>query len=158
MSLVLQLGNPSNWRDVYFQTTNAYRINESRYAPIPKIIVGSQLESQILAVYIYCSPPKPTWHFGGWLNQNVYTGLLVGGVPDAQNVQRQKIWLNRITVIKLEKLADSYSVSFDVPKWFESISIQLWEYIGPISDTTEVLIDELKTDILRLEGKIDAIN
>jgi len=122
-----------------------------------RINIPTQLESPILAVYISCTPAKPTWKFGAWLNQSVFTGLTVGGVVDAENVQRRKIWLNKITLIRLEKLATSYSISFEVPKWFESVFIRAWEYVGPIGDTTEVLIDELKQDVLRIEQKIDAI-
>lgn len=158
MSLILQLGNKENWSDIYFSTVNAYQISGDRYAPIPKIVVPVQLESHVLAVYISCNPPKPSWYFGGWLNQKVFTGLLVGGIPDAENVQRRKIWLNKITLIRLEKLSDFYSISFDVPKWFQSVSIQVWEYVGPIADSTEQLINDLKQDVLRIEGKVDDIS
>ncbi len=160
MSLILQLGNASNWESVYFSTQFAYQINTvpPRYAPIPKIVVPTQLESHILAVYVSCTPLKSSWHFAGWLSQKIFTGLTVGGTTDAESVQRRKIWLNKITLIRLEKLANSYSIAIEVPKWFQSVSIQVWEYIGPVSDSTEVLIEGLKTDIVRLESKIDAIN
>jgi hypothetical protein len=158
MSLILQLGSAANWEQVYFSTVNAFQINPERYAPIPKIVIPTQLESHILAVYVSCTPPKPSWYFAGWLNQKIFTGLTVGGTPDAENVQRRKIWLNKITLIRLEKLSDSYSITFDVPKWFQSVSIQVWEYIGPIADSTEVLINELKQDVLRIESKVDDIS
>lgn len=156
--MVLQLGSAANWSDVYFVTVSASQINAERYAPIPKINVPIQLESPILAVYISCTPPKPTWYFGGWLNQKIFTGLTVGGVTDAENVQRRKIWLNKISLIRLEQLSTSYSITFDVPKWFQSVSIQVWEYIGPIADSTEALISELKQDVLRIEAKVDDIS
>lgn len=157
MGIILELGNSANWNQVYSTTVAAFQIGNGRYAPIPKIVVPFQLESPILAVYISCEPNKPTWNFAGWLSQSVFTGLTVGGVTDAENVQRRKIWLNKITLVRLEKLANSYSINFVVPKWFESVSIQLWEYIGTVDDSTELLINELKQDVLRIEEKIDAM-
>jgi hypothetical protein len=158
MGLILQLGNAANWNQAFSSNVAAYQIGNGKYAPIPKIIIPTQLESSILAVHISCTPAKPTWKFAGWLNQSVFTGLTVGGVVDAENVQRRKIWLNKITLVRLEKLATSYSINFEVPNWFESVFIQAWEYVGPIGDTTEVLIKELKQDVLRIEQKVDDIS
>lgn len=155
---VYQFENPNNWNDVYFQTINAYQINSTRYAPIPRITVPVQLNSPVLAVYITCTPNNPNWYFAGFLGQKIFTGLTVGGSPDAENVQRRKLWLNKLTIIRLEKLTDAYSISLDVPKWFQSISVNLWEYTGDINDSTELLIEELTADIARIEQKIDALN
>jgi hypothetical protein len=158
MALILNLGNPDNWNQVYNTTVAALLIGNGRYAPIPKIAVPIQLESPILAVYISCSPNKPTWKFGAWLNQNIFTGLTIGGLTDAENVQRRKIWLNKISLARLDKLSENYAVSFDIPKWFESVSISLWEYTGIISDSTEELINEIRDNELpRIEQKIDDI-
>lgn len=157
MGLILQLGNEANWNQIYFGTTNAYQIAQGKYAPIPKITVPTQLESPILAVYISCLPDTPTWYFGGWLNQKIFTGLTVGGSPDAENVQRRKIWLNKITIIRLDRLSNNYSITFEIPKWFQSVSIQVWEYIGLYEDSTELLIEEMREDVLRIEQKVDDI-
>jgi hypothetical protein len=157
MGLILQLGNEANWNQIYFGTHLSYQISSTRFAPIPKITIPTQLESPILAVYISCLPDTPTWHFGGWLNQKIFTGLTVGGSPDAENVQRRKIWLNKITIIRLDRLSNNYSVTFEVPKWFQSVSIQVWEYIGLYEDSTELLIEEMREDVLRIEQKVDDI-
>jgi hypothetical protein len=155
--MVLQLGNSANWEQVYFSTVNAAQVNPQSHTPIPLIVVPVQLESPILAVYVSCTPPKPTWYFAGWLNQKVFTGLTVGGVTDAENVQRRKIWLNKITLIRLDKLSDSYSITFSVPKWFQSISLQVWEYTGPI-DNPDYALEKIVIDLQRIEGKIDDIS
>jgi hypothetical protein len=159
MGLILQLGNTANWSQVFSSTVAAYQIGNGKYAPIPKIVIPTQLESPILAVYISCNPNKPTWKFAGWLSQSVFTGLTIGGVTDAENVQRRKIWLNKITLVRLEKLANSYSIDFEVPKWFESVSIQVWEYTGTVEDSTEQLIREIReNELKRIEQKVDDIS
>jgi hypothetical protein len=156
MPLILDLANPVNWNQVYSTTVAAVFIGSDRYAPIPKITVPVLLESQVVACYVTCLPDKPTWRFAAWMNQNIQTGLTIGGLTDAENVQRRKIWLRKITLARLEKLSENYSISFDVPSWFQSVSLQVWEYTGVIEDSTEDLINQIRDNELpRLEQKID---
>ncbi len=147
---ILQLTNSTNWSLVYSQAFYAQQITATSYALIPKITVPLLLERHILAVHATSATAKDTWHFAGFLNQNVQLGLLVGGGPDAESVQRRKIWLNRITLLILPSFAPNYSISFNVPHWFKDISLSVWEYIGPEADSTEELIQ-------RVEFKVDQI-
>jgi hypothetical protein len=154
----LKLGNAENWNEIFYQSFNAQQSGQF-YAPIPKITVPAQLESNILAVYVTCVPAKPTWYFAGFLNQSVYTGLTVGDTPNAESAQRRKIWLNKITLIRLDRLADSYAVTFDVPKWFQSVTFHLWEYIGPNADSADIesQLEAVNAKLETIENKVDQL-
>lgn len=140
---VLQLSNSANWEDVYNESTTALSITSTRHAPISEITVPVLFERHIIAVYATSSTAKPTWHFAGFLNQKIRLGLIPGGLPDADAVQRRKIWLNRVTLLFFPKITSTYSVSFNIPKWFNTISLNIFEYRGIESDSTEDLIREL---------------
>lgn len=140
---VLQLSNAANWADVYNQSFTAQRINPTVFAPLPEIIVPVLFDRHIIAVYATSSSAKPSWYFAGFLNQKIRLGLIPGGSPDADAVQRRKIWLNRITLLFFPKITSTYAVSFNVPKWFDTVNLNIFEYQGTESDSTEDLIREL---------------
>jgi hypothetical protein len=140
---VLQLSNAANWQDVYNQSFTAQRINPTVFAPLPEIIVPVLFDRHIIAVYATSSSAKPNWYFAGFLNQKIRLGLIPGGSPDADAVQRRKIWLNRITLLFFPKITSTYAVSFNVPKWFDTVNLNIFEYQGTESDSTEDLIREL---------------
>ncbi|MDF5706550.1 MAG: hypothetical protein PUP90_02420 [Nostoc sp. S4] len=156
---VLQLGNSSNWESVYTSSVNAVVSADGQsYRPIPTITIPILLDKHIIAVSVTCSTAKPTWYFGGFINQKIALGILVGGLPDSEAVQKRKIWLNRITLIIFPKLTETYSLSLDVPKWFQDVSFSVFKYIGTESDTTEDLINQvINVDLPRIESKIDAL-
>ncbi|MDZ8056600.1 MAG: hypothetical protein RMX63_34855 [Aulosira sp. ZfuCHP01] len=156
---VLQLGNSANWEQLYSTSVNAVSIGAGYlFTPIPPITVPVLIESHIIAISITSANAKDTWHFGGLLSQKINLGITVGGLPDADGVQKHKLYLDRLTLLILPKLTSTYSVEVEPPKWFNQISVILWQYIGPESDTTEDLINEIKNvDLPRIEAKIDAL-
>lgn len=140
---VLQLSNAANWEDVYNQSFAAQPITPTVFAPLGEIIVPYLFERHIIAVHATSSSAKPSWYFAGFLNQKIQLGLIPGGSPDADAVQQRKIWLNRITLLFFPKITSTYAVSFNVPKWFDSVNLNIFEYQGVESDSTEDLIREL---------------
>ncbi|MBD2167125.1 hypothetical protein H6G04_22300 [Calothrix membranacea FACHB-236] len=156
---VLQLGNSANWQQLYSTSVNAVQLGGGlAFAPILPITVPVLVESHIIALYVQSANSRETWAFGGFLTQKINLGLTVGGLPETDGVQKYKLYLDRITLLIFPKLTSTYSVEIEVPKWFRQISVILWQYTGPESDTTEDLINEIKNvDLPRIEAKIDAI-
>ncbi|MEH1978020.1 MAG: hypothetical protein V7L27_01700 [Nostoc sp.] len=157
---VLQLGNSANW-DLFYSTTVQAVIssNGESYTPIPTITVPTLLESHIIATSVSCFSSKPTWYFGGFINQRINLGLTVGGLPDSDAVQKRRLYLNRLTLIIFPKLVDSYAVTFDVPKWFQDVTLTLFEYTGIERDSTDDLVNQIiNVDLPRIESKIDALS
>lgn len=156
MTARLQIGNSANWEQLYSQSFDAVNMGQGVFA-IPEITVPFRIENRYLAVSATSRSAKSSWYFAGFLNQKLQLGLLDGGVPDTNSLRRMKIWLNKITFITLPNFDTEYALTFNAAHWLEDISLIVWRYIGPEPDLTNNLIEALKTDILRIEQKIDAI-
>jgi len=152
----LALGNQNNWQSFYTSTTQAVFTSTTSYTPIPTVTIPVLLESHIIAVTVSCSNAKPTWNFGGYLNQRVNLGLIVGGLPDSDAVQKRKLWLNRLTLLIFPELTSTYAISFDVPKWFQDFTVTVFEYIGP-SSTTDDLINSLQQTVNAIQTKVNTL-
>lgn len=156
---VLQLGNSANWEQLYSTSVNAVSLGAgSAFAPIPKITVPVLISSHIIVVSVTSSAAKDSWYFGGLISQKINLGLTVGGLPDSDGVQKSKLYLNRLTLLIFPRLTSSYSVEFEIPKWFRQVSIILWQYIGQVEDSTELMLLSLQNDLSRIESKIDSIS
>lgn len=155
---VLQLGNSANWQQLFSISNNAVALGAgSAFAPIPPITVPVLIESHIIVVLVTCNSAKDTWYFGGLLSQKINLGLTVGGLPDSDGVQKHKLYLNRLTLLVFPRLTSTYTVEVEVPKWFRQVSLIVWQYIGPIDDSTEVILQSLQSNLARIESKIDAL-
>lgn len=159
MTRVLQLANVANWEQIYTYSASAVKINDRMYEPIPEIEVPLLIEKHVLAVYVNTSVPEGSvWYFGGFLNQKFQLGLTIGGVPDADELTRRKLSLNRIKLVVLPKITANYAISLSVPKWFKSVSLTVWQYIGDDYDSVEKLLTgEISLSLERIESKIDAL-
>ncbi len=155
----LQLSNADNWEQIYNISVSAVFITPTVPAKIPKITVPFLIDTHVLAIYITTSVPEGrNWNFAGYLNQEFNLGLTVGGTPEADELSIRKLFLNRIKLIIFPKITPTYSVSFDIPKWFTNVSITVWKYIGPDYDTVEnVLTQEIQPTLAQIESKIDAL-
>jgi hypothetical protein len=159
---VIDLSNSNNWLLVWEKLTIAQRVvidPEKQFHPIPSINMPVQLESHIFAVLIENQKARSSWRYAGRITQLIQTGIIgYGGSNDVEVAEFRKLWLNRVSLYIFPKVTNTFSLKFDVPRWFEEISITVWEYIGLKSDSTETLINSLKQDVLRLEAKVDDIS
>lgn len=159
MTRILQLGNADNWEQIYSTSVAAVTVTPKVHAPIPEITVPLLLDNHILAVYITTEIPEGSnWNFAGFLNQKFELGLTVGGIPEADELSRRKLWLNRIKLIMFPQLTSNYAISFDVPKWFKSINLTVWQYTGVDYDSVEQsLTEDIIPRLMSIESKIDAL-
>jgi len=153
--LVLQVGNSSNWDLAWSNTFTAARISGKSYYPIPDVNVPILFEHNVIAVLATSNSAKANWRFAGFLNQKVTTGIIVGGQPDAELVQSRRLFVNRISLLILPKLSNTFSVVLHVPYWFEDISYNIWRYIGSQADSTEDLINQLQATTSRIEDRLN---
>ncbi|OCQ98958.1 hypothetical protein BCD64_23250 [Nostoc sp. MBR 210] len=159
MGRILQLGNADNWQQIYNTSVAAVNVTPDTHVPIAEITVPFLIDTHVLAVYITTNIPEGRdWNFAGFLNQKFELGLTVGGVPEADELSRRKLWLNRIKLVIFPPLTSTYAISFDVPKWFKNVSLTVWEYIGADFDSTEqTLNQDIQPTLARIESKIDAL-
>jgi hypothetical protein len=148
MARILQLSNAANWTEIYSANFSAIEITPKLHEPIPEVNIPVQLESAILAVYVTTViPDGANWNFAGIINQRFQLGLTVGGTPEADSLARRKVWLNRIQLVIFPKLTTSYSCTFTFPDWFKTGTLTLWEYNGPDYESTDQLLQEIKSKV-----------
>jgi hypothetical protein len=150
---ILQLGNAQNWALLYSETLTATATIEGRgYIPIPARFIPVQVDHRILIVGTASNKGiRSTWNTGGWL-----TPLIAWGgnnnTLDA-DLGSWRIPLNKKRLVLLPDLAPNYKLRFNAPSWMQQISIEIYQYSGPETDSTEALITQLQTQLDRIEGQ-----
>lgn len=149
----LQLGNSSNWQTIHNAGVEGTQMPKEGggfiTVPIPEISIGVLLDVFILAVSVSTIVPDGSrWRFAGHLIQKVSTGIVFGGSQDASFNKRYALFLDKLNLIVVPKISTNYSVSVQVPRWFPSAYITIWQYTGVDYDS----------DLARIESKIDNLS
>lgn len=151
---ILSLNNSANWIDLWSDSYVSGPSVTQAIEPIPPVTVPFLIDSHIVAVYVESLTAKPTWYFGGLLDQQISIGLTVGGGVDANISAKGKLWLDSNTLFILPKLTPEYALRFIVPKWFTQVSFIVWTYVGPVGDSTEKLIKTLQLTANEINAKL----
>ena len=62
-----------------------------------------------------------------------------------------------LSIVTLLALSSTYSLVATIPSWHTEMSIDIWQYVGNVSDLNSA-ISELESNLLRIESKVDALN
>jgi hypothetical protein len=54
-----------------------------------------------------------------------------------------RVPLRTAGLLVLPEFVQAYRLRFDAPRWLKHINLEIWQYIGPIDDSTEKLIREM---------------
>lgn len=156
MQPILQLANPSHWEAVYDETFTATEAPMGRYYPIDPVVIPVLFSSPLLCLAASSAHAKPTWRLGYWARQYVAAqGLSFGAIESFTN----KAFLNRFMLAQFRMIAPEYQLKIEIPWWFRSMSVAIWQYNGPIDNTTDALIRDqtelTRIDLQRIEFKIN---
>jgi hypothetical protein len=155
-NLILELNNSQNWEAVYSTSSSAVRSSDGNYVSIPEITVPILLEKRIIVVGINSVSAKSTWHFGGYINRKIRTGITDGGNADS-TIERKRVSLNELNLIQFSRISANYALSLEVPRWFKDVTLSLWQYIGIEKDSTEELINQLQVDVTTIKNKVNTL-
>ncbi|WP_009632443.1 hypothetical protein [Synechocystis sp. PCC 7509] len=139
---VLNLQVQGNWVKVYDEVRTTSVVVDSSFIPIPAFELGVLFESHILAVRCLSDSAKPTWSFAGILSQRFQIGS--GGGASALpvvNASSRTARLNKSALVQFQHLTSNYQLVFEPAHWLKDVQLTVWEYRGPVSDTTEEKID-----------------
>ncbi len=148
MSRNLQLGIESNWVLQYSISIPAVSyLNDSSGSPIyekiTEIIVPVVFDKPIIAVSVNTAiPVGKIWKYAGYLRRSLTTGLGASFVGDPE-----QLFLGKFNLIILNDLSIDYFVSIQVPKWFISATIAIYQYEGIDSTTLEDDVQAIKTSL-----------
>lgn len=140
MSLLVQFNVAANWVLLFSSTYTATPVGLGRYVPIGFAILPVLSDERILAARVTSSDAQPHWRTGGWLTPIL--DLSATPVKDARWGQ-MCVPLRTPGILILPEFVQSYRLRFDAPKWLKHVHLEIWQYIGPIDDSTEKLIRDL---------------
>ncbi len=154
---VLNLQVQGNWVKVYDEVRASQVVVDRSSTPIPAFELGVLFESHILAVRCLSDSAKPNWRFAGILSQRFQIGS-GGGVSalPVVNASSRTARLNRSALVQFQHLTSTYQLVFEPAHWLKDIQLTVWEYQGPISDTTEEKIDLVIDATDRIESALAA--
>ena len=111
--------------------------------------LNTLFDSQIVAVGVLVDNAKEHWQDGGevaldfsFLNSDSRyfdTGISFYSV--------KKLLINRVTVIELPFVTDAYSLVYFPNPYFQSLTLEVWEYTGDVVDTVADTIEQQLTNL-----------
>ncbi|WP_051502861.1 hypothetical protein [[Scytonema hofmanni] UTEX B 1581] len=129
MTRNLQLGIESSWALQYSDSFPAVTyLNDSAgkpiYEKITEIIVPVVFDKPIIAVSVATTiPVGKIWKYAGYLSRSLTTGL-----GSSFTGERERLFLGKFNLIVFADLNINYFVSIQVPKWFISANISIYQY------------------------------
>ena len=139
---VLNLQSQGSWVQVYNEVRTSQVMTDRSSTPIPAFELGFLFESHILAVRCSSDSAKPNWRFAGILNQRFQLGTGGAASPlPVVNASSRTIRLNRSALVQFQHLTSNYQLVFEPAHWLKDVQLTVWEYRGPVTDTTLEKID-----------------
>lgn len=138
----------TNFESLWGVTKIADSVPESaeRYFPIPDFTCPLLADQPVLAISADSNDANPKWRFAGHVKQLIRTGLVVGGNQDTVSSVK-KFYLNQISLIWFPNYGGTYQVQFSIPFWLRDITVQIWQYTGPITKTYDQILAEIKAAV-----------
>lgn len=165
MTLNLDLTAVGAWELTYYQRVVGNPQNRRLRAPlIDPIEIPYLTDQRIFVVGASYLAAKASWARAGYLYQQidgiriddtvVFNGL--GQIPSAEiDYARFLINLNNIQLVIFQKITESYRLRFEPLPWIPEITLAIWEYRGTESDSTDDLINAVRSKLETIEFKID---
>ncbi len=154
---VLLLQSQGSWVQVYNEYRAADVVVDRSFTPIPAFELGFLFESHILAVRCLSNSAKPTWRFAGKLDQRFQLGTGGAASPlPVVNASSRTVRLNKSALVQFQHLTSNYQLVFEPAHWLKDVQLTVWEYRGPVSDTTEEKIDLVLDATDRIEELLAA--
>lgn len=155
---VVDFGSNANWSLVFDELRQATAVTERDFIPIPAFELGFLFDSPILAVRTISTTAKAKWKFAGEMSCRLRLGS--GGATSSLptvTAAKRSLRLNRAELHRFISYTQYYELLVEPAYWLQDLRLTIWQYKGAIGDTTEELIETIKIDVLRVEGKIDTL-
>ncbi|MDJ0730757.1 MAG: hypothetical protein QNJ33_12265 [Crocosphaera sp.] len=145
MTVKYDFTNGNNWTLFWDEDLTAEQTNPvlERYYPIPKFTPPTLFQSPIIKVWCK-NPDAPShWRLGGRYFIKMSAGTVIsGGIPETV-IKVGKFYLNQAEIIMIPPWSPNYSITFDIAYWHRTMSLAMWEYTGPNTNTIDRKLDDL---------------
>jgi hypothetical protein len=116
----MSLDDENNWQTVYNQF---HSVTNGNF--IGKISIPGIFTQHTIRAYATSLVAKPHWWLAGRLTQILGSNSQI----DFEG-SRWQVPLNRIMLIQLPLLTESYRLKFEVPRWHKEIALVIENYTG----------------------------
>ncbi|MEH1907439.1 hypothetical protein [Nostoc sp.] len=147
MTRNLDLLTQSNWALVYSvsipATITATLAGKNYYAKITPILPGIILDKPILAITINTSVPTgKRWYYAGSL-----TRFATSFLGEIFIEERKPLFLGRFNLVISDNLSGNYQLEINMPQWFISCNLAVYQYEGVDSSIVEQDLDIIKAAV-----------
>ena len=129
--------------------------------------LGTTFNSQYLAVGVIVPESRDSWQYGGRISQefNFFNNKSGYSKPKKAFHLSQELLIDKVTFVKFPPITQKeYRINYLPPRYFESVTIQIWEYTGEtIDEQLQRLIDGLENnavlsvDFSELQSTLDLL-
>ncbi|MEH2242359.1 hypothetical protein [Nostoc sp.] len=143
MTRNLDLTNESNWQLMYSISIPATIIATIRskiyYAKIAPIRPSVILDKPVLGIGINTTIPLgKQWSYAGRLSRFASSVLGEICIEDSKT-----LFLNRFNLVVSDSLSTDYQLEINVPKWFFSCNLAVYQYEGDARTILEQKLDDI---------------
>ncbi len=143
----LDLLTQSNWTLVYSvsipATITATLAGKNYYAKITPILPGIILDKPILAITINTAVPiGKQWYYAGSL-----TRFASSSFGEISIEERKTLFLDRFNLVISDNLSNDYQLQFNIPTWFVSCNLAVYQYEGNSNTIIQQELDIIKSAV-----------
>ncbi|AVH71589.1 hypothetical protein [Nostoc sp. 'Lobaria pulmonaria (5183) cyanobiont'] len=148
MTRNLDLSTESNWQLMYSVSIPATVIGtvggKTYYAKITPIRPGIILDKAVLGIAINTTiPTGKRWSYAGSLSR--FTDSSLGEIDIDK---RKPLFLGRFNLAISDNLSNNYQLEIQVPKWFISCNLGIYQYEGDSRTIIEQELDVIKSAVI----------
>lgn len=134
--MTLALENIANYSKIFEGTLEGETIltigGREQYRPIPPWDFPILLDNHRLAIRMEDSTASARWYLGARVDALLRTTALSETLPLATiGYFRFDARINRTIFVEIPEKSAQYRLRFEIPFWFQAVTIIVWEYIGP---------------------------
>ncbi|MEH2454485.1 hypothetical protein [Nostoc sp.] len=147
MTRNLDLSNESNWELVFSLSIPATILStngsKNYYAQITPITPDITLDKPILAISINTTiPPERKWYYAGNVSRFANSSLGAVYIED-----RKPLFLGRFNLVITDN-SSNYQLEINLPKWFISCNLAIYQYEGDTSTLSQKDLDIIKAAVV----------
>lgn len=121
------------------------------------------LSSPLVYIETVATDPDPDWKTGGWMQQLSPQADWISSANNSFGIgSKYRLKLGQPKAFNLIDLGEAtYNLQLTFPYWLLGLHVRVLAYIesGGVSGNPHVeMLKDLKTDVLRVEAKIDALS
>ena len=144
MTRNLDLSTESKWRLMHSvsipPTVVATIGSKTHYAKITPIRPSIILDKAVLGIGVNTTVPAgKQWIYAGSLSR--FTNSFLGEIYIED---RKPLFLGRFNLVITDNLSNNYQVQINIPSWFISCNLSIYQYEGDERTTTEQQINDIK--------------